>query len=215
MAGSRTRLPRPPASRPARFSQQADIALTAALADDDQLIAGARVVSGPSPGPMAFVAAGVAGNLTTLAAGLARPAPLAEIWAPAVTGLILAAIQGYIQRPMLIGISRHQLVCVRLTTLRRRPVRVVGMPLSVAAIDRYSRHARTTSITLSMPGTRPLRLHGSGRKRQAQLDYVLERAAAAGVPFRTQRRSARAPAPPLDYGPSLNGLPRWSSWPSD
>lgn len=215
MASSRTQRRRQPGANSARFVRQVDAALAPVLSADDGLIAGARVVTGPSPGPMAFVAAGVTGNLLTVATSLARPAPGAEVWAPALAGLILAAIQGYIQRPMFVGISRDQLICVRLTAFRRRPLRVATMPLSVAVIDHYTRHSRTTSVTISPPGSRRLRLHASGRKRQAQLDCVLQRAAAAGVPIRTQRRGGRVPTAPVDYGPSLAGLPQWSPWPAD
>lgn len=173
----------------ARFVRQVDAALKPVLAEGDRWISGARVVRGVPPQPVAVISAVVAAFAGGAAAVLAQklsanplePSPwLAGLLAGAASGLVAQA-RVWIQRPTFLAVSRQQLICAGLTVFRQRPVRIVAVPLSAAAIDRCSHGPRTTSITLRLPGRRPLRLHGFAR-RQPDLDLVLYWAQLAGVP---------------------------------
>jgi hypothetical protein len=197
----------------ARFTRQADAALKPVLAADDRLVAGARVLSGPPPLPVAFGAALAAGALSSAGTTLTRLSSLSAFWHVLVAVVIVATvppcIQLCLQRPIFIAISRQQLICARLTTFRQRPVRILTAPLSVATIDDYSLGSWSTSMTLTLPGRRrSLRLHGF-RRRQTDLDQVLMWAATAGVPIASKRDQTTDPA----SHPWASSPPEWSPWP--
>jgi hypothetical protein len=205
----------------ARFARQVDAALKPILAADDRLIASARLVSGPPPAPVAFglaflnagiwATAGIVANRLTTGAFASSAWTVAALALPAT--VVLAVIACCLQRPMFLAVSRQQLICARLTAGRQRPVRMVTVPLSAARIDSYRSGPNTTSITIDLPGTGRLHLHGY-RKQKSELDNVLMPARMAGVPIgAARRRGRRSTATPTDYGPSLAGLPRWSRWP--
>jgi hypothetical protein len=206
----------------ARFVNQVDAALRPVLSLDDNWLAGARVVSGPPPAPIAlavFLVNAAAWPVAGVIANRLTPGSLPPpIWLLVALGLpptlVLALIVSCIQRPRFLAISRQQLIYARLTTFRQRPVRIVSVPLSGARVDGCRRGPRTTSIILNLAGQR-LRLHGFA-KRQDDLDEVLYRARVAGVPIVAAARRGRRPLqPPFDYGTSLTDLPRWSRWPAD
>jgi hypothetical protein len=226
MADSRTRLRGRPWLTSARFTRQVDAALKPMLTEDDHLIAGARVVSGPLPLRIALAGA-VAGTaagwvIVAVARHLVFAAAAPPVWVALLLALppVLApsAIIACVRRPMLVAISRQQLICARLTAFWQRPVSIVTMPLSASAIVGYRSSALSTSIAVSLPGLGLTRLHAIGSERQLELNDVMRLARAAGVPIsatprRTQRRPERT-APP-DYGAALTGLPQWSRWPAD
>jgi hypothetical protein len=196
-----------------RFTRQVDVAVAPILADDDRLIAGARVLSGPPPLPVAFGAVLAGGALASAATTLTRLSSLSAFWHVLVAVVIVATvppcIQLCLQRPMFIAVSRQQLICARLTAFRQRPVRTLTASLSVATIDDYSLGSWSTSITLTMPGRRrPLRLHGF-RRRQTDLDQVLMWAATAGIPIASKRDQTTDPA----SHPWASSPPQWSRWP--
>jgi hypothetical protein len=201
----------------ARFARQVDEALVPVLAEGDRLLAGARVVTGPPPVLVAIAApilGMIVGSDIATTFGSATPSP----WLGALNAglwILAALVIATGQRPMFIAISRQQLICARLTVVRRRPVRVVTVPLTAARIDRYRGGPAMTSIAVKPPGERLLCLHAVGRKRQPGLDDVLMWARRAGVPIGTRPRRRRRPPPSLDYGTSLTGLPQWSNWPDD
>jgi hypothetical protein len=206
----------------ARFTQRVDAALKPVLAEDDHLIAGASVVTGPPPAPIAlgtFLINAAAWPVAGVVANILTPGTIPPpIWLIVVLGLspilVFALIVSSVQRPRFLAISRRQMIYARLTPFRKRPAGIVTVPLNGARIDSCRRGPRTTSITLNVTRKR-LRLHGFAKK-QDDLDEVIYLARAAGVPIVAMApRVRRSLQPPFDYGPSLSGLPEWSRWPAD
>jgi hypothetical protein len=224
--GSRGRQPhhtaRPTVVSSARFARQVDATLAPILAADDRLIAGASVVSGVPPFPMLVFGGPIAGLIAGVTYAVARslwPGHALEpsLWMVALLAAPSAALPSWItfwlQRPTYIALSRQQLICARLTAFRQRPVRVRTVPLSAARIDGCRWGSKTTSVTVTLPGARPLRLHGFGRQRRPALDQVLTWAATAGVTVASKPGGKRDQTSALAADPWASSLPQWSRWP--
>jgi hypothetical protein len=178
----------------ARFTRQADVALRPVLAKGDQLVAVARVVSGPPPYTVAVLGALATIIAWVIAAVVAPATQLSTLWLAVLLATTAFAgpyfVTAWIQPPAYIGVSRQQLICARLTAFRQVPAEIVATPLSAVVIHNYRHGRRTTSITLEVPGTRPLRLHAI-RRRQRDLEQVLTWVRMAGVPI--AEKSSRWP----------------------
>jgi len=110
-----------------------------------------------------------------------RPGALwrAEI-AVALGPAALSLIQRYFQRPMLVAVTRQQVVVTRRTAFRDPRRHVVVTRASDAMITAGRRTRWTTTIVLATQGTGPLQLNAIRRQR-AELDHVLAAAQSAGV----------------------------------
>jgi hypothetical protein len=212
---------RPTVVSSARFARQVDAALAPILAADDRLIAGASVVSGVPPFPMLVCGGPIAGLIAGVTYAVARSLwpgyPLeSSLWMVALLAAPSAALPSWItfwlQRPTYIAVSRQQLICARLTAFRQRPVQIRTVLLSAARIDGYRWGSKTTSVTVTLPGARSLRLHGF-RRRQTDLDRVLMFVAMAGVPIASKPGGKRRQTSALASDPWASSLPQWSRWP--
>jgi hypothetical protein len=180
----------PPAISYALFLQQVNGSFRHVLGDDE-VVAAAKVVSGPPPYLLAWLAAVGGVALTALLSATDNASTGAHSWldalwhagrvvflGPAAASLILA----YFQRSMLMAVTREQVVLARRTAFRGPYKRIVVVPATSARITTGRRTRWTTTIVLDTPGTASLRLNAIKRRR-AEMDQVLAAAQSTGVPI--------------------------------
>ena len=179
----------PPAFTYGLFLQQVNAALRPVLGDDE-VVAAAKVVSGPPPYRLGWLGAAGGAAITALLstqdnaptgahslAGAIGHTGLAVFLGPAAAALIPA----YFQRSMVMAVTKDHVVVARRNAFHGRYRRIVVMPATSTIIAVPRRTRWTTAIVINTPGTGPLRLNAIKRHR-AEMDQVLGAAQWAGVP---------------------------------
>lgn len=173
------------------------------LLGDDQIVSGAQVLAVPSRRVLNQLSKGV---YVASAAALI----FVYFWAnghwhtgPALIGFAVAEAAAialglariFVQRPMILAVTRRQLVCCRLPGPGKQPTGATA-PLSRTKITIYRHSPRTTTVRCLMPGARPLRLN-SVKGHQEDLERVVAVAHSSGARVHTVRdRRAGAPEEP-------------------
>jgi hypothetical protein len=166
---------------------------------DDEIVAGATVVSGPAPGKLAWLGVGGGALLSAAWAALHIGGELSHfglgrLWGAEagaiVPPLILASISTRYQKTMLIAVSRRSVIVSR-RGFRRRFTHTVVAPVSAMRFEGCQRTPRRTSIGLDMPGTGSIRLHAV-KSHRAEIEQVLAAAHAVGVPLSTSAAGGSA-----------------------
>jgi hypothetical protein len=155
---------------------------------DDRIVIGAQVLRVPSRRVLSQLSSAVylASAVALLFVFLwardhwrAGPA-LAGFCIAEVTAVALGLARIFIQRPMLLAVTRRQLICCRLSGVGKHPTAVATGPLAKTRITVYRYRPQTTTLRCLIPGSGPLTL-SSIRGSQDELDQVVAVAHTAGV----------------------------------
>lgn len=172
------------------FLQQVNAALRPVLGDDE-VVAAAKVVSGPPPYPLGWLGAAGGAAITALLSTQDNAPTGAHSWPAALWHAGLAVFLGpaaaslipaYFQRSMVMAVTKEHVVVARQNVFHGGCKRIVVMPVTSAMITTARRTRWTTTIVLNRQGTGPLRLNAI-KKHRAEMDQVLAAAQSAGLPL--------------------------------
>ncbi len=171
----------------------------------DRIVMGARVLAVPSRRVLRQLSAAV-----YVASALALV--FVYLWArghwhvgPALIGFVAAELAAlalgltriFIQRPMLLAVTRRQLVYCRLSGSARQPTAIATAPLSRVRITVYGHGRPYTVLRCLLPGSGPIRLNAV-RGCEDDLDQVVALAYSAGARVHAAADNAAGPS---DSGP--------------
>jgi hypothetical protein len=179
---------------------------------DDRIITGARMLATPSRRALRWLSSAV-----YLASAVALG--FVYLWArddwhvgPALIGfgvaeaaaLVLGLVRIFVQRPMLLVVTRRQLVYCRLSGPGKHTADVAAAPLARARIILYKHGRADTTLRCVLPGFEPVRL-SPVKGCQEDLDRVLAVAHSSGVGIQTAEEASAGTAPPNPRPGSTEG----------
>jgi hypothetical protein len=159
---------------------------------DDRIVMGAQVLAVPSRRALTRLTAAVyLASVVALAfvylwardhwhAGAA----LAGFAVAEAAAVVLGLVRIFVQRPMLLAVTRHQLLCCRLAGPGKHATNVAAAPLATTRITLYGHGQPDTTLRCVLPGFEPVRLN-SVKGGQRDLDRVLAVARSSGVRVHT------------------------------